>query len=97
MLTNIYTHRNELAEKVQELETLLQGSKLMVDEALESIEKLQEENQRFTEALEFYADRETYTDDRQYTSTGTLVHTGFTKIECDCGEKARRALRGEST
>lgn len=60
-------------------------------------ERLEQENQRYKEALEFYADGETYTDDRQYTSTGTLVHTGFTKIECDCGEKARQALRGEST
>ncbi|WP_379545473.1 hypothetical protein [Oceanobacillus sojae] len=66
-------------------------------ETMEFLDSTSNQYKRLKEALEFYADGETYTDDRQYTSTGTLVHTGFTKIECDCGEKARRALKGEST
>lgn len=49
---------------------------------------------RLRKALEFYADNETYTDDRQRTSTGELVHTGYTGIQCDTGKIARKALEG---
>lgn len=57
------------------------------------IEKAEEIN-RLREALAFYADADTYTDDRQRTSRGELVHTGYTKIQGDYGERARKALEG---
>lgn len=56
--------------------------------------QLKDENQRYKEVLEFYADELTYTD-KQYTSSGQLVGTGYSNIISDCGEKARQALRGE--
>ncbi|PID16850.1 hypothetical protein CSV63_02885 [Sporosarcina sp. P34] len=53
------------------------------------------ENTRLREALEFYADGKTYTD-KQHTSSGELVGTGYLNILSDNGDRARQALKGES-
>lgn len=46
---------------------------------------------RLREALEFYADGQTYTD-KQHTSSGELVGTGYLNILSDNGGKARQVL-----
>ncbi len=59
-------------------------------EAAMKIEELENENQRYKEALEFYADEKNHGDaieDFEYEPP--IYH--------DNGGKARRALRGEST
>lgn len=82
-MTKIKTYPN----MNKEIKYILSQSRSYVDQyAVARIIELEK-------ALEFYGDEETYTDDRQYTSTGALVHTGYTKIECDNGEKAREALK----
>ena len=55
------------------------------------IQDLQKEIRRYRKALEFYADEITYTD-KQYTSSGCLVGTGYLNIMSDRGSEARRAL-----
>lgn len=57
------------------------------------IERLRQQNNRYRKALEFYADKITYTD-KQYTSSGHLTETGYLNIMSDRGEVARRALEG---
>lgn len=61
-------------------------------EQVRQSQRLEDENVKLREALKFYADNKTYTDDRQHTSTGQLVHTGYTAIQCDTGKTARKAL-----
>ena|SRR5699024_3259284 len=57
----------------------------------DALKGLLEQNKRYREALEFYADNQTYTDE-QHTSSGVLVGTGYLNILSDNGIKARKAL-----
>ncbi len=54
-------------------------------------QRYQVERNRYRKALEFYADEITYTD-KQHTSRGHLVSTGYSNIMSDKGCKARQAL-----
>lgn len=65
----------------------------------ERVRELEEENKRYREALEFYADEETYetkfvTHTDEIYDPFTLIDF-FTLVELDGGEKARKALEGE--
>ncbi|MFD1350181.1 hypothetical protein [Oceanobacillus caeni] len=68
-----------LEEHVQDLEF-----KLRCHEG--AVKELNEENERYKQALKFYADKKTY-------DIGSVLRT---PIGRDCGKKARQALEGES-
>ncbi|MFA1821184.1 hypothetical protein ACDX78_13590 [Virgibacillus oceani] len=58
---------------------------------LKRIIELEEENERYKQALEYYADRTTYEPLRQ----GRLTMI-YSPIELDLGDRARKDLKGES-
>lgn len=80
-----------LNERVWELKSELDLIQAIRDGQGLMIKKLHDENKRYRDALEFYADDLTYTD-RQHTSTGQLVGTGYVNVMSDNGDKARKAL-----
>ena len=71
-----------------------------IDDLLEEIEilkgykhmhqKLNEQNKRYREALEFYADKENYKP-----FDGIFLSSYQNKVDEDGGEIARKALKGE--
>lgn len=75
-------------ERVQELEDIIYK-----DERQAVIEALYEDNQRYRQALEFYAD-----DDKWYeVNTGSPYAPDYRReIEDDLGKVAQKALEGES-
>lgn len=76
----------EQAERAQEF----------ADENIEIRKGYQERSKRTQElekVLKFYADDQIYTD-KQHTSSGTLVGTGYLNILSDNGKVAREALEG---
>jgi len=60
----------------------------------EYVAELEEENKRYKQALEFYADKKTYNLGVKF-SMGT-AHPRHEPIKFDQGEKARQALEGDS-
>ncbi|MGP4073148.1 hypothetical protein ACTWQB_11410 [Piscibacillus sp. B03] len=88
------------AERVEELETLVQkldeqrqkmgGSH---QETIRDCGKLLEQNQRYREALEFYADKKTY--QLGVNISMGAAHPRHEPIKYDSGEKARQALDGD--
>ena len=57
------------------------------------IEELREQNKRYREALEFYANEENYLFDEKEYKVGLGVPES--EITLDYGNKARKALEGE--
>lgn len=86
-------HLIEQAEHVQELEyknDILQHSITDVTGACSFIiKKIEQQNNHFREALEFYADEE---NNRKLIIDGDTMYLGRTLVEQDGGCKARKAL-----
>ena len=55
--------------------------------------ELKEQNKRYKQALEFYADEETY--EIKFATDTDEIFDPFTLIELDEGKKARQALEGK--
>ena len=79
----------EQAERVQELEEEYKVRR--VEYLEEHIDRLEQQNQRYKQVLEFYADRENYEP-----FDGIFLSNYQNKVDKDGGEKARQALEGES-
>lgn len=62
-------------------------------EQTERVQELEEENKRYREALEFYANEENYFFDEKEYKVGLGVPES--EITIDYGNKARKALEGE--
>ena|SRR5690625_2484546 len=75
----------EQAERVQELEDIIYK-----DERQAVLESMCEQNKRYREALEFYADEENYKP-----FDGIFLSSYQNKVDEDGGKKARQALEGE--
>ncbi|GGP16287.1 hypothetical protein [Oceanobacillus neutriphilus] len=67
---------------------------IMLRTAQSDLFDIQQQNQRYKEALEFYADENNH---RKLIIDGDTMYLGRSIAEEDSGEKARQALRGEST
>ena len=63
-------------------------------EHVERVQKLEQRNKRYREALEFYANEENYFFDEREYKVGLGVPES--EITIDYGNKARKALEGES-
>ncbi len=89
----------EQAEKVPELEEKNHLYKLRKENAQELneivIKPLQEENQRYKEALEFYAEEDNHVAPFLFTQDNGIPVHNESKVDEDKGVKARQALRGE--
>ena len=79
---------------------MLDGSVLMMFEdyywlikQAKLVQELEKQNKRYREALEFYANEETY--ETKFATDTDEIFDPFTLIELDNGEKARKALEGE--
>jgi len=79
---------------------MLDGSVLMMFEdyywlikRAKQVQELEKQNKRYREALEFYANEETY--ETKFATDTDEIFDPFTLIELDNGEKARKALEGE--
>src|SRR5690625_5023960 len=80
----------EQAERVRELEeTNKKNYWIAADFKFENL-LLEQQNKRYREALEFYADKENYKP-----FDGIFLSRYQNKIDEDGGEKARKALEGE--
>jgi len=75
----------ELIEYVEELEEERDEWKDTAQSYYMTNQKLREQNKRYKQALEFYADKKTY-------DIGSVLRT---PIGRDCGETARQALEGK--
>src|SRR5690606_14612430 len=62
-------------------------------EQAEQVQELERKIERFREALEFYANEETY--ETKFATDTDEIFDPFTLIELDEGKKARKALEGE--
>ena len=76
----------DLKERVQELEELVEGYKIELMIKDNAKKRANQQNKRYREALEFYANKINYL---------TFIENGKSNIEHDQGEKARKALEGE--
>lgn len=90
-----------LNKKVQELENANRvlkkanvGSERAKERLRQWIDELEIENEHYREALEFYADEETY--ETKFATDTDEICDSFTLIELDEGKKARKALEGNS-
>ena len=90
-----------LNKRVQELENanrVLKKANIGSERAKERlrnwIDEFEIENERYREALEFYADEETY--ETKFATDTDETFDPFTLIELDEGKKARKALEGDS-
>ena len=79
---------------------MLDGSVLMMFEdyywlikQAKLVQELEKQNKRYREALEFYANEETY--ETKFATDTDEIFDPFTLIELDEGKKARKALEGE--
>mgnify|MGYP001268909026 CR=1 FL=1 len=81
----LYNYALEQAERVQELEDIIYK-----DERQAVLESMYEQNKRYREALEFYADEENWI--AALTSVGDFP----CEVEEDRGEKARKALESDN-
>lgn len=79
---------------------MLDGSVLMMFEdyywlikRAKLVQELEQQNKRYREALEFYANEETY--EMKFATDTDEIFDPFTLIESDEGKKARKALEGE--
>lgn len=79
---------------------MLDGSVLMMFEdyywlikQAKLVQELEQQNKRYKQALEFYADEETY--ETKFATDTDEIFDPFTLIELDEGKKARKALEGE--
>ena len=86
-------HINWLINRVEELEKVIGD----LDENVAAFETLwleeKRKNQRYKQALEFYADEETY--ETKFATDTDEICDPFTLIELDEGKKARKALEGD--
>ena len=62
-------------------------------EQAERVYELEQQNKRYKQALEFYADEETY--EMKFVANTDEIGVPLTVIELDEGKKARQALEGE--
>ena len=62
-------------------------------EQAERVQELEKQNKRYEQALEFYADEETY--ETKFATYTDKIYDPFTLIELDEGKKARQALEDE--
>src|SRR5690554_4019568 len=83
----------EQEERIEELELEKDGWKYTAQSYYMKIQELREQNKRYREALEFYADEETY--ETKFATDTDEIFDPFTLIELDEGKKARKALEGE--
>ena len=93
-------YAKEQVERVQELENVnrvlkksSEGSERAKERLRTWIDELEIENERYREALEFYADEETY--ETKFATDTDEICDSFTLIELDEGKKARKALEGD--
>lgn len=95
-----------LIKQVEHFEKLVEHHDKFVNTAYDALKKEEEkvkgykaENVKLREALEFYADEETWTESTHYYTADELgpnKHAGPPLIIEDNGEKARQALKSES-
>jgi citrate synthase len=76
-------------ERVQELEKQLKIYEKVLPNNSETAIEIVEENKRYREALEFYADKD---NNRKLIIDGNTMYLGKTIVEQDGGKKARQAL-----
>src|SRR5690554_810236 len=62
-------------------------------EQAERVQELEKQNKRYEQALEFYADEETY--EMKFVANTDEIGVPLTVIELDEGKKARQALEDE--
>jgi len=74
------------AERVEELEMQLSIN-------TNNMKQLHNKIERYKQALEFYADEETY--ETKFATDTDEIYDPFTLIELDEGKKARQALEGK--
>ena len=80
-------------QRVQELEMENKSLNHILGEHIVACEQMEKKIKRYREALEFYADEETY--ETKFATDTDEIFDPFTLIELDEGKKARRALEGE--
>ena len=80
-----------LIQRVEELENANNGKVNL----LNKINKLKKENQRYKQALEFYANENNYIHDEWKPLNPNAKSIKMSQVEFDDGEKARQALKGE--
>lgn len=95
----------QLEERVEELEKenkWLDGGwdveiKMRENTVIE-YDKLQSENQRYKQALRFYADEKNYevTGEKTYIGHGDFTEETWIEIDKDRGFKARQAIKGDT-
>ncbi|WP_339233865.1 hypothetical protein [Oceanobacillus sp. FSL W7-1281] len=93
-------HIRELEEKVSELEEEIErtdnsfaNAYMQYQKQYERAKELEEENQRYKEVLEFYANPQIWKEGKRITDNRYEMPLAYN----DNGEKARQALKGEST
>ena len=96
-----YRWLKEQAERVEELEKDLDEWRNEAIKVFKRFEEYQERyletkelNKRYREALEFYANEETYV--AKFATDTDEIFDPFTLIELDEGKKARKALEGDA-
>ncbi len=72
------------------------GSSKKIAELEEKIKQLEEENQRYKEALEFYASQKTWGEGHKYRDPddATIFQDSATSAQVDGGIVAMKALKG---
>lgn len=79
----------EQAERVEELEEAIADYAYEIGKRKRALNKKNEQNKRYREALEFYADRDNYIP-----FDGIFLSSYQNKVDEDGGKKARQALGG---
>ena len=90
---NLLDYAIEQIERVRELEDAVESYKKTSRHANISHKMAEEQNKRYREALEFYADEENYLFDEKEYKVGLGVPES--EITLDYGNKAREALEDE--
>jgi len=89
-----YEQLKEQAERVWELKENKKALGDLIEKTAKIAWVIEQQNKRYREALEFYANEENYFFDEKEYKIGLGVPES--EIVIDYGEKARKALEGES-
>lgn len=78
------------AERAQDYKTAYEIVDMLARSTVDKANELKQQNKRYREALEFYADKENYKP-----FDGIFLSSYQNKVDEDGGEIARKALKGE--
>ena len=89
----LYNYAIQQTERVEELEEINTDAITQIDVMQKRNERLERQNKRYREALEFYADRDNYKLEHFDPNLDDYMST----VDYDEGQKARQTIRSEKT